>query len=98
MIMLFMDSAPCHRAGNDSLIIPKNIHLVFQPPYSPEVNPAECVWSALREKFFSNRVFKDMDAVIQQLVMSLQWIESEEKSVQSLTRFSWMKDALERIS
>ena len=97
-ILLFMDSAPCHRAGNDSLVIPKNIHLVFQPPYSPEVNPAECLWGELREKFFSNRVFRDMDAVVQQLVTSLQWIESETKSIQSLTRFSWMKEGLNSIS
>ncbi len=98
LILLVMDSAPCHRAGNESLVIPRNIHLVFQPPYSPEVNPAERLWDELREKFFSNRVFCDMEAVTKHLVTGLQWIESEKKYIQSLTCFPWIEKGLNNIS
>ena len=98
LILLVMDSAPCHRAGNDRLIIPKNIRLAFQPPYSPEVNPAERLWDELREKFFSNCVFRDMEDVTKHLVSALQWLESESTYTQSLTCFPWIKKALNCIS
>lgn len=98
LILLIMDSAPCHRAGNETLVIPQNIHLVFLPPYSPELNPAEQLWDELREKFFRNCVFRDMKAVTRQLIEGLQWIESPASSIQSLTCYPWMKDVLFSIS
>lgn len=96
-ILLVMDSAPCHRAGNECLKIPHNIHLVFQPPYSPELNPAEHLWDELREKFFRNCVFKNMDGVIDRLVTGLQWLESRSSHMQSLTTFPWIKAGLNSI-
>lgn len=98
LILLVMDSAPCHRAGHNLLTIPHNIHLLFQPPYSPEVNPAERLWDELREKFFKNCVFRDMNAVTNQLVTALQWIESRPDSIHSLTSFPWISDAITRIT
>lgn len=90
-ILLFMDGAPCHRAGAESLTIPANIRLVIQPPYSPEVNPVEHLWDELREKFFCNCVFQDMDAVEEHLITGLQWIESRPQEIQRLTCFPWMQ-------
>jgi len=89
-ILLIMDGAPCHRAGAEMLTVPDNIRLVLQPPYSPEVNPVENIWGELREKFFCNCVFKDMNAVEDRLVTALQWIESRPKEVSTLTCFPWM--------
>lgn len=97
LIVLVMDGAPCHRSGHESLQIPKNIRPVFLPPYSPELNPAEHLWDELREKFFCNAVFRDMDAVTDRLVESLQWLESSTKKIQSLTAFPWITDALNSI-
>jgi transposase len=34
-----MDKAGWHRSGD--LVVPKNLSLVFLPPYSPELNPIE---------------------------------------------------------
>ena len=31
--------------------IPKNIHLLFQPPYSPELNSQENVWKIVKDHF-----------------------------------------------
>lgn len=90
-ILLIMDRAPCHRAGAEILTVPDNIRLVFQPPYSPEVNPVEHLWDELREKFFRNCVFRDMAAVEQQLISALQWSESRPDEIRSLSCFSWMR-------
>ncbi len=30
-------------------MLPANVVLLFQPPYAPEVNPAERVWQALKD-------------------------------------------------
>ena len=45
-----------------SLKIPKNIALVFLPPYSLELNPAENIWAILKRKF-TNKLFKTLDEV-----------------------------------
>lgn len=44
-----LDNGGLHRALN--LNIPENIILLFQPPYSPQVNPIERLWEALKENF-----------------------------------------------
>ncbi len=42
-----LDNGGLHKAL--SLNIPENIILLFQPPYSPQVNPIERLWEALKE-------------------------------------------------
>jgi len=42
------------------LKIPDNIVLVFLPPYSPELNPAEKVWWVLKREI-NLQVFKTMN-------------------------------------
>jgi len=37
------------------LKLPKNIHFIIQPPYSPEVNPTEHLWDEIREKYLTNK-------------------------------------------
>jgi hypothetical protein len=41
-IVLVLDRAGWHSSAR--LILPEGIHLVFLPPYSPEVQPAERLW------------------------------------------------------
>ena len=45
-ILLVLDGAPNHRCG--ALSLPKNISLLFLPPYSPELNPKENLWDEIR--------------------------------------------------
>jgi len=42
------DNAKFHSAAK--LEIPENVKLLYQPPYSPEVNPIEQVWGWLKGK------------------------------------------------
>jgi len=87
-VLMVMDQAGWHLAAN--LVIPDNMRLVFLPPYSPELNPAEHLWEALREDCFANHVFKDLDAVEQTLSDGLLQLESCPDRVQSMTGFDWI--------
>ena len=47
--IIVLDNGAFHKAK--SLIIPENIALIFLPPYSPELNPAENIWAILKRAF-----------------------------------------------
>ncbi len=38
------------KSNKVELTIPDNIVLLFQPPYSPDVNPIERVWKFMKDK------------------------------------------------
>ena len=58
--LLVLDNGAFHKAK--TLSIPGNIGLLFLPPYSPELNPAENIWAILKRKF-TNKLFKTLDEV-----------------------------------
>lgn len=91
-ILLVMDGAPCHRAGD--LEIPENIHIRELPPYSPELNPAEHLWDAMREDRFKNVTFTNMEKVEQAMVTALRSLEGDTERIKSLTGFPWILEAL----
>ena len=47
-LVMQVDGAAWH--DSHDLVVPSTIRLIKQPPYSPEVNPAEHLWEELREK------------------------------------------------
>ena len=57
--ILIMDGASWHKSKN--LIIPKNIQIVFLPPYCPELNPVERLWKYIKNHTIKNRVFKTLE-------------------------------------
>lgn len=87
-VLMVMDQAGWHVAGG--LIVPENMRLVFLPPYSPELNPAEHLWKALREDCFANHVFRDLDTVERHLCEGLAALEVDHRRVQSMTGFDWI--------
>ena len=87
-ILMFMDQAGWHKSKG--LRIPANIELAFLPPYSPELNPQEQIWDVLREKFFGNKLFKSLDAVVDAAVKGLQHLEASPLTVAHLTKRAWI--------
>lgn len=87
-IVMVMDRAGWHVAGD--LVVPENMRLLFLPPYSPELNPAEHLWKALRQECFANTVFASMDAVQNALATGLRTMEDNPHRIQSLTGFKWI--------
>ncbi len=56
--IMVLDNGAFHKAK--TLSIPENIVLIFLPPYSPELNPAENIWAKFKRDF-TNRLFKTLD-------------------------------------
>lgn len=87
-VVMVMDQAGWHLAH--ALTVPDNMRLIFLPPYSPELNPAEHLWKSLREDCFANTVFASLDAVERALTKGLKRLEGEPAKVQSMTGFRWI--------
>jgi transposase len=58
--IMVLDNGAFHKSK--LLIIPENIGLIFLPPYSPELNPAEKIWAILKRKF-TNNFYKSLEDV-----------------------------------
>lgn len=91
-IVMVIDGAGWHRSSN--LKTPDNIYLLTLPPYAPELNPIECVWDELREKFFHNRVFQSLDALEDHLAAALKTLETDPVTVGSIVSWPWIMGAL----
>lgn len=87
-VVMVMDQAGWHIASE--LEVPENMRLVLLPPYSPEINPAEHIWDALREDCIGNTVFNSLDAADKALSAGLLSLESNPFRMQSLTGFKWI--------
>jgi transposase len=64
VIVLVLDNAGWHTEAG--LTVPEGLRLVYLPPYSPELQPAECLWPALDEPL-ANKHFatiQDLDRAL----------------------------------
>ena len=87
-IVIVRDGAGWHRARR--LQIPKNMRLLWLPPWSPQLNPAEHLWDEVRENNFANSWFQTMDQLEAQLIAGLAVLEANAQQVASLTGFDWV--------
>ena len=94
-IVMVLDGASSHKCKD--LKVPENITLVFLPPYSPELNPAEQIWNILRRNYFANRVFESLEAAIHQAELGLDRMACDSKGMQSLTNWPWINAILKNI-
>jgi len=85
-IVLVLDRAGWHSSAR--LTLPEGIHLVFLPPYSPEVQPAERLWPLANEPL-ANRVFTSLNELEEVQVERCRWLLAHPQIVQALTCFHW---------
>ncbi len=91
-ILLVLDGAPNHRCGK--LAVPRNIRLLYLPPYSPELNPKENLWDEIREKIFKNYALRSMAAVRAKLNQAILYLERNPRLVRSITSFPYIVKSL----
>lgn len=85
-IVLVLDGAGWHRSKK--LQIPEGIHLVYLPPYSPQLQPAERLWPLLREAL-ANRAFSDLRELDVVLTARCAQLQRDAASVSRLTHYHW---------
>ena len=87
--VLILDKASWHTT--DKLKLPENISLLHLPPYSPELNPVEQVWHFLKQHFLSNRVFKNLDDILESCCNAWNRFIGEPSRIKSLCSREWAK-------
>ena len=91
-VLMVVDGAGWHRS--QEIRLPRNLRLLFLPPYAPELNPVEHLWDDLREKSFHNRVFDSIESLEDHLEQALADFEKSPKRTQGITAWPWIIKAL----
>jgi transposase len=89
--VLALDNAGWHVAK--ALKIPANITLLHLPPYSPELNPVERLWSWLRSHQLSNRIYQDYDQLLHETDRA--WLTLEADTIKSVCACPWIERAIQ---
>jgi transposase len=76
-----------HQPGNPR--VPKNIHLLQLPAYSPELNPIEHLWDVMKNQI-CNRIFETLDAIEDKISEALRPYWEDSSYALSLVGDGWM--------
>ena len=91
--VLFLDNGPFHKAKK--LKVPDNIVLIFLPPYSPELNPAEKIWWTIKRELCM-KTFKSITKLQKGLAQTINRVLSKNK-IKKITGFKVFLTAYETI-
>ena len=86
IIGLVLDNAGWHT--KPGLAVPDGLRLVYLPPYSPELQPAERLWPVLDEPLV-NRHCEDIGAVEAIIAGRCVGLDADRELVRSHTEFHW---------
>ena len=87
--IILLDNGAFHKAAQ--LKIPENICLLFIPPYSPELNPAEKIWWKMK-RAFSGKLHKTLEEVSE--FINAEVARLTEKTVKSTCGFDYILSCL----
>lgn len=85
-VALVVDNAGWHRSPK--LVLPPGLHLIFLPPYSPELQPAERLWPLIDE-IVANRVFAEITELEDELVARCRALEAQPERLHAHTHYHW---------
>jgi transposase len=88
-IVVVLDSAGFHVAND--VRVPEGVHLVYQPPYSPEVQPSERLWTLVDEPI-ANRAFESIDELEDILADRCRLLASSPLLIKARSHFAWWPD------
>jgi transposase len=89
-ILLVVDRAGWH-TGKE-VEVPEGIHLEFLPPGSPELQPAERLWSLTNEAV-ANGLFEEIEAIEEALVERCVQLLDQKETIRDLTNYHWWPQA-----
>jgi transposase len=73
-------------------VLPEGIHLLFLPPYSPELQPCERLWPLTNESV-ANASFRTLDDLEIALAKRCVVLQDQPEVIRSLTHFHWWPPA-----
>jgi transposase len=86
IIVLQLDNAGWHTPEN--LTVPDGIRLVYQPPYTPELQPAEHLWPLVDEPL-ANKHFETIEELDDAVAERCCDLIGKKPLVASHTKFHW---------
>jgi len=89
--VIIMDGAGWHSDNIDEGF--KNLTIIKLPPYSPELNPIEQVWSWLRQHRLANRCFTGYDSIVDAVSGAWNDFVSDAERVIKMCSRDWMNMA-----
>ena len=90
IILLICDGAGWHKSSE--LIIPNNIVIMHIPPYTPEMNPIEQIWTEIRKRGFKNVAFNSLNDVVDKLCETIKNLSKY--TVKSIVYRNWLEFAI----
>ncbi len=90
-VLLVVDQATFHTTPR--LTIPEGLHLLFLPPKSPELQPAERLWPLTNEAI-ANRSFESLDELEAITAHRCRVLTQQQDFVRGLTGFHWWLEAV----
>lgn len=67
-----------------------NVTVLPLPPYSPELNPVEQLWQHLKQRYLSNRCFKDYNQIVDECCNAWDEILIEPNFIRNLCSRGWV--------
>lgn len=92
-IVLVLDNAAPHRSKMVKDFIKEHherIELLYLPPYSPDLQPAELIWKELRKDRIHNRYFSCKQELSETIEAYLKLYSKKNKKFQNLCRFKYV--------
>ena len=87
--VVLMDGASWHQEYLDNHF--PNLSIIHIPPYSPELNPIEQVWSWMRQNEIANRVFNSYEDIVDKCSTAWNNFRNDTDRVISLCSRDWAK-------
>jgi len=85
-IILVIDQAGWH--VSDEVVVPDGLHIVFLPPYSPELQPAERLWS-LSDEALVNEHFDTLETLMETQSERCRQLQKQAGIIHTRTHFHW---------
>lgn len=85
-VLLVLDQAGWHISKD--LVVPEGIELFYLPSHSPELQPAERLWTLTNEPI-ANRAFETLDELESVLYSRCQYLLTQPEPIRGLTNFHW---------
>lgn len=93
-VIVVWDNAPCHRPKLHREI--PGLIVLFLPPYSPELNPAERFFEELR-KATANRIFTTIEEQEHAIEKKLNALAADAEGMKQLLGYEWITKQCEEV-